>query len=94
MDGAAEARGGGFLSNFLSEANEGFGGICFLCVLNPPCSQFFALLAGPSLTAGVRATAGRVGDARLVPRRSPSRWHGAGTSWGWRVCNNYLCGCP
>lgn len=32
MDGAAEARGGGFLSNFLSEANEGFGGIDLHCL--------------------------------------------------------------
>lgn len=80
MEGAAEAQGGGCLSNFLSEANEGFGGSCFLCVLNLFCSWLFALLAEPSLTAGIQGASGWVGGwclARplLSPQPPAQCWH-------------------
>lgn len=91
----AEAWGGGCLSKFLSEANEGFGGSCFLCVFNLCCSWLFAFLARPSLTAGIREDSGRVGHAWLVSGWNP---RALGTAqppaWvGWFATTEHVASC-
>lgn len=57
----------GWLSNFLSEANEGFGGSCFLCF--KPLLLLAFCFAGRALPAG-----GDLGDLRVGGQcRAPPR---------------------